>query len=61
MAREIPAVQTSPKSDILSCEAILGILISFPRKSMNTKVEYNFVPHNLDSEFALFGVRTWEI
>jgi hypothetical protein len=28
---------------------------------MNTKVEYNFVAHNLDTEFALFGVRTWEI
>jgi hypothetical protein len=30
-------------------------------KEMNTKVEYNFVAHNLDTEFALFGVRTWEI
>jgi hypothetical protein len=28
---------------------------------MNTKVEDNFVAHNLDAEFALFGVRTWEI
>jgi hypothetical protein len=28
---------------------------------MNTKVEYNFMAHNLDTEFALFGVRTWEI
>jgi hypothetical protein len=28
---------------------------------MNTKVEDNFVAHNLDTEFALFGVRTWEI
>jgi hypothetical protein len=28
---------------------------------MNTKVEYNFVAHNLDTAFALFGVRTWEI
>jgi hypothetical protein len=24
---------------------------------MNTKVEDNFVAHNLDTEFALFGVR----
>jgi hypothetical protein len=31
------------------------------RKKINTKVEYNFVAHNLDTEFALFGVRTWEI
>jgi hypothetical protein len=28
---------------------------------MNTKVEDNFVAHNLDTEFALFGVRTCEI
>jgi hypothetical protein len=28
---------------------------------MNTKVEDNFVAHNLDTEFALFGVHTWEI
>jgi hypothetical protein len=28
---------------------------------MNTKVGANFVAHNLDTEFALFGVRTWEI
>jgi hypothetical protein len=37
------------------------ILSSFPRKEMNTKVEDNFVAHNLDTEFALFGVHTWEI
>jgi hypothetical protein len=28
---------------------------------MSTKVEDNFVAHNLDTEFALFGVQTWEI
>jgi hypothetical protein len=28
---------------------------------MNNKVEDNFVAHNLDTEFALFGVQTWEI
>jgi hypothetical protein len=28
---------------------------------MNTKVGDNFVAHNLDTEFALFGVRMWEI
>jgi hypothetical protein len=28
---------------------------------MNTKVDYNFVAHNLDTEFALFGVRKWDI
>jgi hypothetical protein len=33
----------------------LEILYPFP------KVEDNFVAHNMDIEFALFGVRTWEI
>jgi hypothetical protein len=28
---------------------------------MNTKVEDNFVAHNLETEFVLFGVQTWEI
>jgi hypothetical protein len=28
---------------------------------MNTKVEDNFVAHNLDTEFSLFGVWTWQI
>jgi hypothetical protein len=28
---------------------------------MNTKVEDNFVAHNLDTEFALFCVQTWKI
>jgi hypothetical protein len=57
MTPEIPAVQISPKSDRLSSEAVFGILSSFPRKSMNSKVGDNFVAHNL----ALFGVRTWEV
>jgi hypothetical protein len=61
MAPVMSAAQTSPKSDRLSLEAVLGILSSFPRKAMNTKVEDNFVAHNRDTEFALFGVRTWEI
>jgi hypothetical protein len=61
MPPEMPAAQTSSKSDRLSSEAVLGILSSFPMKEMNTKVEDNFVAHNLDTEFALFGVRTWEI
>jgi hypothetical protein len=39
----------------------LEILSSFLRKEINTKVEDNFVAHNLDAEFALFGVRKWEI
>jgi hypothetical protein len=57
----MPAAQISPKSERLSSETILGILSSFPRKAMNTKIEDNFVAHNLDTEFALFGVQTWEI
>jgi hypothetical protein len=53
--------QTSPKSDRLFSQAVLGILSSFPRKAMNTKVGDNFVAHNLDTEFASFEVRTLEI
>jgi hypothetical protein len=55
------ATQTSLKSDGLSSEAVLGILSSFPRKPMNTKLGDNFVAHNLVTEFALFGVWMWEI
>jgi hypothetical protein len=61
MAPEMPAAQTSPKSDRLSFEAVLRILSLFPRKPMSTKVEDNFVAHNLDTEFTLFGVWTWVI
>jgi hypothetical protein len=61
MTPEMPAAQTSSKSDRLSSEAVLGILSSFPRKAMSTKVGDNFMAHNLDTKFALFGVRTWEI
>jgi hypothetical protein len=38
-----------------------GILSLFTKKPMNTKVGDNFVEDNLDTEFALFGVRTWGI
>jgi hypothetical protein len=58
MALEMPVAQTSPKSDRLSYEAVLGILYSFPRKATNTKVGDNFMAHNLDTEFALFSIRT---
>jgi hypothetical protein len=61
MAPEMSAAQTSLKSDRLSPEAVLGILSSFSREAMNTKAEDNFVAHILDTEFALFGVRTLEI
>jgi hypothetical protein len=61
MAPEIPAAQSVRNQNRLSSKVDLEILFSFPRKEMNTKVEDNFVAHNLDNEVALFGVRTWEI
>jgi carbon monoxide dehydrogenase subunit G len=61
IAPEIPAAQSVRNQKRLSYKADLEILSSFLRKEMNTKVEANFVAQNLDTEFALFGVRTWEI
>jgi hypothetical protein len=61
MAHEIPAAQLVRNQNRLSSNTDLEILSSFPRKEMNTKVEDNFMAHNLDTEFALFGVQTWEI
>jgi hypothetical protein len=52
MAPEMPAAQTSLKSDRLSSETVLRILSLFLRKTTNTKVVDNFVAHNLDTEFA---------
>jgi hypothetical protein len=51
------------KSEIrqIMFQGCFRILSSFPRKPINTKVGDNFVAHNMDTEFALFGVRTWEI
>jgi hypothetical protein len=61
MTPEIPAAKSVRNQNILSSKADLEILYSFPKKEMNTKVQDNFVAHNLDTEFALFGVRTSEI
>jgi hypothetical protein len=61
IAPEIPATQSVRHQNRLSSKADLEILSSFLKKEMNTKVEDNFVAHNLDTEFALFGVREWEI
>jgi hypothetical protein len=61
MAPEIPAAQSVRNQNRLSSKTDLEILSSFLRKEINTKVEDNFVAHNLDIEFALFGVRAWEI
>jgi hypothetical protein len=58
-APEIPAAQSVRNQNRLSSKADLEILSSFPRKTMNIKVEDNFVAHNLENEFALFGFRTW--
>jgi hypothetical protein len=60
-AHEIPAAQSVRNQNRLSSKADLEILASFPRKEMNTKVEDNFGEHNVDTEFALFGVHTWHI
>jgi hypothetical protein len=61
MTLEIPTVQSVRNQNRLSSKADLEILSSFPKKEMNTTVGGNFVPYNQDTEFALFGVRTWEI
>jgi hypothetical protein len=61
IAPEIPAAQSVRNQNRLSSKADLEILSSFLRKEINTKVEDNFVAHNLDTKFELFGVRTWEI
>jgi hypothetical protein len=60
MASEIPTAQSVQNQNRLSSEADLEILSSFPRKTTNTNVGGNFV-YNQDTEFALFGVQTWEI
>jgi hypothetical protein len=61
MAPKIPAAQSVRNQNRLYSKVDLEILSSFPRKQMNTKVEDNFVAHNIDIEFALFGVQTWEM
>jgi hypothetical protein len=61
IAPEIPAAQSVRNQNRLSSKAYLEILSSFLSKEINTKVEDNFVAHNMDTEFALFGVGTSEI
>jgi hypothetical protein len=61
MAPGIPVAQSVRNQNRLSTKADLEILSSFQSKEMNTKVEDNFVSHNMDTEIALFGVRTWDI
>jgi hypothetical protein len=61
MTLENPAAQSVRNKKRLSSKADLEILSSFPMKVMNTKVGGTFMPYNQDTEFALLGVRTWEI
>jgi hypothetical protein len=61
MTLKIPAAQSVRNQNRLSSKADLEIVYLFPKKEMNTKVGGNFVPYNQDTEFALFGFRTWEI
>jgi hypothetical protein len=61
MTLEITTAQSVQNQNRLSSKADLEILFLFPKKEMNIKVGENFVPYNQDTEFALFGVRTWEI
>jgi hypothetical protein len=61
MTPEIPVAQSVRNQNILSSKTNLDILSSFPRKAMNTKAGGKFVQYNQDTEFALFGVRTWKI
>jgi hypothetical protein len=61
MTPEIPVAQSVRNQNRLSSKADFEILSLFLRKEMNTKVGGHFVPYNQDTEFALFGVRTWEI
>jgi hypothetical protein len=51
----------SPKSEQIIFQGRFGDLIFVSKERNEYKVEDNFVTHNLDTEFALFGVRTWEI
>jgi hypothetical protein len=61
MTLEIRATQSVRNQNRLSSKADLEILSSFPKKEMSTKVGGHFVPYNQETEFALFGVQTWEI
>jgi hypothetical protein len=61
MPPEIPVAQSVRNQNKLSSKADLEILSSFSRNAMNTKVGGTFEPYNQDTEFVLFGVRTWEI
>jgi hypothetical protein len=49
IAPEIPAAQSVRNQNKLSSKADLEILSSYLRKEMNTKVEDNFVEHNMDN------------
>jgi hypothetical protein len=56
-----PCCVVSLKSEQIIFQGRFGDLIFIFKERYDTKVEDNFVAHNLDTEFALFGVWTWEI
>jgi hypothetical protein len=56
-----PCYAVSLKSEQIILQGRFGDLIFVSIERNEYKVEDNFVAHNLDTEFALFGVRTWEI
>jgi hypothetical protein len=60
IAPKIPAAQIS-SNQTNYIPRLFWDLIFISKKAMNTKVGDNFVAHTLDTKFALFGVRTWEI
>jgi hypothetical protein len=61
IAPEIPVAQSVRNQNRLSSKTDLEIISSSLRKEMNNKVEDNVLAHNLDTEFTLFGARTWKI
>jgi hypothetical protein len=58
-----PCCTFSPKSEQIIFQGRFGDLIFVfkERNEYQSWREDNFVAHNLDTEFALFGVQTWEI
>jgi hypothetical protein len=56
-----PCCVVSPKSEQIIFQDRFGDLIFVSKERNEYKVGGNFVPYNHDTEFALFGVRTWEI
>jgi hypothetical protein len=56
-----PYCAVSPKSEQIIFQGRFGDLIFVFKERNEYQIEDNFVAHKLDTEFALFGVQTWEI